>query len=167
MIAEAGEWRGVASGMRTFKLSLPVRLLVPALWISSMPRNAIGFSFERGRTALLMGAFLSCASLVIGAVLYPVAGLPGLAIPVWLMGSSGALMVATALRPLAFVKPLCSGCRLLPVIEEHEAIHLSGEASDDEIWKLMRTRHSCESLGLNGDPSICWFCPIPKRLATH
>ncbi len=116
---------------------------------------------------MLMGSFLIFASLAIGALLYPVAGLLGLAMPVWLLGSAGALMVATALRPMAFVKPLCSGCRLLPVIEEHEAIHLSGEASDEEIWKVMRTRHSCESLGLDGDPGICWFCPIPKRLASH
>jgi hypothetical protein len=165
LIVEAGEWRGVASGMRTLRLSLPVRMLVPALWVTSLPRNAIGFSFERGRTGLLLGGFLSFASLAIGALLFSIAGPLGFAIPVWLVGTAGAVMVATALRPLAFVKPLCSGCRLLPVIEEHEAIHLAGEASDEEIWKLMRTRHSRESLGLDGDPSICWFCPIPKRLS--
>lgn len=166
-MADAGDWRRVASGMTTLRLSLPVRILVPALWASSLPRNAIGFSFERGRTALLLGCFLSAASLAVGALLYPVTGILGLALPVWLVGTAGALMIATALRPMAFVKPLCSGCRLLPVIEEHEAIHLAGEASDEEIWKLMRTRHSRESLGLNGDPAICWFCPIPKRLSEH
>ncbi|MDG6902413.1 MAG: hypothetical protein JRM80_10720, partial [Nitrososphaerota archaeon] len=167
LMADTGDWRRVASGMTTLRLSLPVRMLVPALWASSLPRNAIGFSFERGRTALLLGCVLGAASLAVGALLYPVTGILGLALPLWLVGSAAALMVATALRPLAFVKPLCSGCRLLPVIEEHEAIHLSGQASDDEVWKVMRARHSCESLGLVGDPSICSFCPIPKRLAGH
>jgi len=167
LMIDATEWRGISSGMRTLRLSLPVRMLVPALWVSALPRNAIGFSFERGRAALLMGGFLISASLAVGALLYPEAGVLGFALPVWLAGSAGALMAATSLRPMAFVKPLCAGCRLLPVIEEHEAIHLSGEASDEEIWKLMRTRHSCESLGLNGDPNICWFCPIPKRLSSH
>ena len=151
--------------MATLRLSKPVRVAVPALWVSSLPRNAIGFSFERGRAGLLLGCFLSLASLGIGAFLFPTAGVLGLILPIWLIGTMGGLMVATALRPLAFVKPLCSGCRLLPVIEEHEAIHLSGEASDDDIWKLMRTRHSSKSLGLQGDPGICWFCPIPNRLA--
>lgn len=115
----------------------------------------------------MLGGFLAVAGIALGATLYPVAGPLGFAIPVWLVGTTGGLMIASALRPFAFVKPLCSGCRLLPVIEEHEAIHLSGEASDEEIWRLMRTRHSCESLALNSDPNICWFCPIPKRLSEH
>jgi len=167
LFAEARKWRGAASGMRTLRLSWSVRLLVPALWVSSLPRNAIGFSFERGIAGGLLGGFLIGASAAVGGLLYPVVGILGLLASIWLIGTAGVLMLATALRPLAFVKPLCSGCRLLPVIEEHEAIHLSGEASDAEIWKLMRTRYSCESLGLSGDPGICWFCPIPKRLAEH
>jgi len=157
----------VTSGMMTLSLSKPLRALVPSLWVSSLPRNAIGFSFERGKRAVAIGCFLMGANALLAAILYPAAGLVGVVISVWLVGSTGALMVATGLRPLAFVKPLCSGCRLLPIIQEHEAIHLAGEASDDEVWKLMRTRHSCESLRLHGDPSICWFCPIPKRLSEH
>jgi hypothetical protein len=82
----------------------------------------------------------------------------------WLFGSAGVVMVANGVRPSAFVKPICVKCRLLPVIKEHEAIHLAGVESDDEVWEEMRTRHSCESLGLDGDPSICSFCPIPRRL---
>jgi len=167
MIPRAPDWRNVAAGMTTVKLSLPMRIIVPALLVSSIPRSAIGFSFERGRTVGLLGGFLIFTSVLLGYMQYPVAGPVGLALSLWLLGSAGALMIATSARPLAFVKPLCSGCRLLPVIEEHEAMHLSGEARDEEIWKLMRTRHSCESLRLNGDPSICWFCPIPKRLSEH
>jgi len=167
MLVDSGDWRRVASGMKTFSLSMPLRVLVPALWVSSLPRNAIGFSFERGSLAAAIGGFLIFASGILGFMLYPVLGMAGPLLSVWLVGTAGVLMLVTALRPLAFVKPLCSGCRLLPVIEEHEALHLAGEASDDEIWKVMRSRHSCDSLGLKGDPSICWFCPIPKRLSEH
>jgi hypothetical protein len=164
-LVDSGDWRRVASGMKTYNLSIAMRALVPALWVSSLPRNAIGFSFERGRVAAAIGGFLLLASGLLGVLLYPISGIVGLVLPLWIIGTAGGLMVYTALRPLAFVKPLCAGCRLLPVIEEHEAIHLSGEVSDDEIWKVMRTRHSCDSLGLNDDPNICWFCPIPKRLS--
>jgi hypothetical protein len=166
LIADS-DWRAVASGMTTVRLTMPIRVLIPSLWVSSLPRNAIGFSFERGRVASLLGGFLAAASVALGFMLYSVAGPLGFVLPIWFMGTTGALLIISALRPFAFVKPLCSGCRLLPVIEEHEAIHLSGEESDAEIWKLMRSRHSCESLGLDGDPGICWFCPIHKRLSEH
>jgi len=65
---------------------------------------------------------------------------------------------------LAFVKPICAACRLRPVIEEHEAIHLGGVVEDGVVWREMKKRYSCESLSLDGDPNICSFCPIPKRL---
>jgi len=167
MTVEGAQWQQVAAGMRMLKLSGPMRLLFPSLLVSSLPRNAIGFSFERGRAGFAIGALAVAGSLTLGALLYRVAGLLGFVLPVWALGTTGMLMVATSFRPLAFVKPLCSGCRLLPVIEEHEAIHLAGVESDDEIWKVMRSRHSCESLGLDGDPSVCWFCPILKRLSEH
>ena len=167
MLANPSRWQNLESSMRTYRLSLPVRILVPALWVSSLPRNAIGFSFERGGSAAAIGTLLVLFSAILGGLLFPITSFVGFLVSFWVLGTAGALMLATATRPLAFVKPLCSGCRLLPVIREHEAIHLSGEASDAEIWKVMRTRHSCDSLQLKGDPNICWFCPIPKRLSEH
>ncbi|MDV3293809.1 MAG: hypothetical protein LYZ70_06020 [Nitrososphaerales archaeon] len=167
MLAGRDQWRAVASGMKTFRLSPLLRLLVPALLVSSLPKNAIGFSFERGRAGIALGSFLLGSGLAVGGLLFPAGGLVGLVLSLWLLGTTGALMLVTGLKPMAFVKPLCSGCRLLPVIEEHEAIHLAGVEDDDEIWRLMRSRHSCASLALDGDPAICWFCPIPKRLQEH
>ena len=140
MIPDGRKWPEVAAGMRTLKLSAAVRLLAPSLLVSSLPRNAVGFSFERGRVGLLTGAFVLTSSLVLGGLLYEVAGWAGLLLPIWLMGSTGALMVATSLRPLAFVKPLCSGCRLLPIIEEHEAMHLRGVHSEEKVWEEARKK---------------------------
>ncbi len=153
--------------MRTLNLSIPVRLLIPSLLVTAYPENAIGFSFEGGRWGAALGAGLLGASLGLGALLYPIAGPVGMGLPLWLLGTAGAAIILSSLRPYAFVKPLCSRCRLLPVIQEHEAIHLSGVESDDEVWRSMRSRHSCASLSLDGDPSICWFCPIPRRLKEH
>ena len=144
-----------------------VRLLIPSLLVTSFPKNAIGFSFESGRTGAVMGALALGASLVVGGMLYQVLGVLGAVLPLWAIGTTGAVMLLNSRRPMAFVKPLCSGCRLLPVIKEHEAIHLSGVESDAEVWGQMRSRYSCESLSLDGDPSICSFCPIPKRLEEH
>lgn len=83
----------------------------------------------------------------------------------WLFGTAGALIALSAVRPTAFVKPICVKCRLLPVIKEHEAIHLSGVSSEGAVWDSMRQRYSVENLSLEGDPAICPFCPIPRRLS--
>ena len=104
---------------------------------------------------------------MIGWLLGGVLGPAGLVLSFWLLGTTGLALFAGGVRPLAFVKPICVRCRLLPVIREHEAIHLSGVSAEEAVWESMRTRHSAESLSLEGDPAICSFCPIPKRLAKH
>lgn len=160
-------WKEVAGELTTTKLTLGLRLLIPSLLVTALPRNAIGFSFERGRKGAVVGTGLLGASAALGALLYPAAGVAGAVLPLWLTGTSGVAILLNSRRPIAFVKPLCSGCRLLPVIKEHEAAHLSGLESDDDVWRVMKSRYSVASLSLEGDPSICWFCPIPKRLKEH
>ena len=49
---------GVTRGMKVVPLTGLVKLAVPALFISSLPRNAIGFSFERGRFGAFCGGLL-------------------------------------------------------------------------------------------------------------
>jgi len=110
---------------------------------------------------------LVAAALGIGWVLMGTTGVLGYFVAFWLVGTTGIVMVVNSLKPLAFVKPICTRCRLLPVIVEHEAIHLTGVAREKEVWKSMRERYSLESLKLEGDPAICSFCPIPKRLSQH
>lgn len=105
------------------------------------------------------------SSAVIGFLLVGATGPWGAVISFWLLGTAGVATFVGALRPTAFVKPICVNCRLLPIIKEHEAIHLSGVTSEKSVWTSMRTRHSVKSLSLEGDPSICSFCPIPKRIA--
>ncbi len=158
---------GAEGGVKTVRLSRPLRLVMPPLLLSSLPKNAIGFSFESGATGMIVGGALVVASAALSVILYPQAGLVGLAISAWLLGTTGVLLLYNGSNRVAFVKSLCSRCRLLPVIQEHEAIHLGGVESDDEVWRLIRRRHSCESLALEGDSAICSFCPIPKRLSEH
>jgi hypothetical protein len=157
---------GVTRGMKVVPLTALVKLAVPALLISSLPRNAIGFSFERGRFGALTGVLLLAASILIAFILSREVGIViALTLAMWLMGGSSILMIYNSTASsLAFVKPICAGCRLRPVIEEHEALHLGGVVEDGAVWREMKKRHSCESLSLDGDPNICSFCPIPKRL---
>lgn len=153
------------AGMKVVNLSRLLRLTVPSLYISSIPKNAIGFSFESGRFGLLVGASLLASSMVIGFLLSGVVGPFGFPVALWLFGSTGAVMLYnSAWRSVAFVKPLCSRCRLLPVIVDHEALHLGGLEGDADVWQEMKKRYSCESLSIEGDATICSFCPIPKRL---
>ena len=111
-----------------------------------------------------LGFALLVASLLVGALLAGPTGPWGGVVSFWIFGTAGFVVIASALRPTAFVKPICVKCRLLPIIKEHEAIHLSGVASEGKVWESMRTRYTVESLSLRGDPAICSFCPIPKRL---
>lgn len=167
MLMNRDERKGIDGPMRVVRLTTPVRLLVPSLLLSTLPVGTRGASYEGGKFGLAVGVLLTAGSPVIGLMLYPLAGLVGIVVLCWLLGTAGVMMLVNGLMPMAFVKPICAKCRLLPIIKEHEAIHVAGVASDDEIWASMKTRHSYESLRLDGDPSICSFCPIPRRLREH
>ena len=160
-----GEWELRLLEMRVVRLTLPLQLLVPALALSSLPKRTRGLALYPGRGGSALGALLLGAGLLLGYMLFAPAGVVGTALALWLIGTAGGTMFAASLKPTAFVKPICMACRLLPVIKEHEAIHLSGVASEKAVWDSMKTRHSVESLALRGDPAICPFCPIPKRLS--
>ncbi len=157
-------WEAVDARMRVVSLSRTMTILVPALLVAALPIGTRGVSYDGGKLGMLMGLFLLGGSFAIGLALYPLSGIIGLAIPVWLIGSAGVVLIANGTRPIAFIKPICVQCRLLPIIREHEAIHIAGVGGERQVWDLMKKRHSAASLGLAGDPGICWFCPIPKRL---
>jgi len=160
-------WETIAKKTKVVTLSLWLQVLVPALLASTFTRSARGVSFQGGKTGLAIGATLVCASLVMGWLLMGHLGVFGYLAVFWLIGTTGLVMIIGSQRPLAFVKSICTRCRLLPIIVEHEAIHLSGVSREKKVWASMRERHSVESLGLENDPLICSFCPIPKRLREH
>ncbi|MDA4124660.1 MAG: hypothetical protein OK438_04315 [Thaumarchaeota archaeon] len=160
-------WEAVAGRLRLVSLNSAIQVLVPSLIIPTLPKGARGFSFYPGRAGSALGLALLFASSSLAWLLWKPLGLLGALLPLWLLGTTGVLMLASNVRPIAFVKPLCMQCRLLPVIAEHEAIHLSGVAGEKAVWASMGFRHSVESLSLAGDPAVCSFCPIPKRLPEH
>ena len=161
------DWERINFKMKVVKLSWPVQLLVPALILPSLSKGTRGLTFYPGRMGLALGSLLAASSAVIGVLLLGPTGPLGAVLTLWLMGTAGIATVVGSFRPIAFIKPICTRCRLLPIIKEHEAIHLSGVASEGRVWASMRTRHSSKSLSLEGDPAICTFCPIPKRISEH
>ena len=158
-------WQAIESGMKVVTLTPLLQLAIPALAVPSLSKSTRGLSLYPGRGGLLLGTLILASSTVVGALLAGPTGTWGVLLSLWLMGSAGIATIIGALKPTAFVKPICTKCRLLPVIREHEAMHLSGVVSESAVWASMRSRHSVESLSLEGDPAICSFCPIPKRLA--
>ncbi|HEV2227058.1 MAG TPA: hypothetical protein VGR56_09690 [Nitrososphaerales archaeon] len=161
------DWERINFKMKVVKLSWPVQLLVPALIFPSLSKGTRGLTLYPGRMGLALGSLLAASSLIIGVLLLGPMGLLGAILTLWLLGTAGVATVVGSFRPMAFIKPICTRCRHLPIIKEHEAIHLSGVASESRVWASMRTRHSSKSLSLEGDPSICTFCPIPKRISEH
>jgi hypothetical protein len=157
-------WELILDDLRVVRLTAPLQLLVPSLLLPSLPKSTRGLSLYPGRLGVGIGLALLAASLLIGALLVGPTGYWGGIISFWLLGTAGIVVIASALRPTAYVKAICVKCRLLPIIKEHEAIHLSGVAGESAVWESMRSRHSVGSLALMGDPAICSFCPIPKRL---
>jgi hypothetical protein len=152
-------------GIVVLPLSNLLKVLLPPLLISSLPKRAIGFSFPRGKEGKLVGVSLLFATFAVSFLLDRALGiLPALAM-VWLMGGTGVVILFNSMgQGVAFVKEMCSTCRLRPIIEEHEKMHLDGEASEDAVWEAARKKYSYDGLGLGTDPKIHSFCPIAKRL---
>lgn len=159
------KWARIEHGLRVVRLSAPVVAVIPALGISAVSKSTRGLSLYPGRLGIGIGALVVAASIMMGVLLYPSVGLIGPVLAFWLLGTSGVAIVMSGVMPIAFVKTICTRCRLLPIVREHEAIHLSGVSSESEVWRSMRSRYTVEGLHLSGDPAICSFCPIPKRLA--
>ena len=161
------DWKPVEAGMKVVKLGLGIKVLVPFLALASFSKSTRGLSLYPGRGGVAIGTTLMAAGAAIGYELFASTGAVGALLALWLLGTAGAATLVSSQRPTAFIKPICVQCRLLPVIKEHEAIHLTGVASERAVWASMKTRHSPKGLSLDGDPSICPFCPIPKRLSEH
>ncbi len=157
-----------AHKVRFVTLSRLVTLAFPPLFLSSIPKRAIGFSYPSGREGGLLGVALLAMTVTIGYLLSATLGPLAFALMAWLTGGTAALMLynSTGGR-VAFVKSYCSGCRLRPLIEEHETMHLNGEHREDAVWAEARKKYSYEGLSLAGDPKVCTFCPIAKRLRTN
>jgi hypothetical protein len=152
-------------GVIVLPLSKLLRLLLPPLFVSSLPRRAIGFSFPRGMEGKLLGVSIIGGTAAISFLLNNAFGIYAALAMVWLMGGTGVVILYNSTRHgLAFVKQMCSTCRLRPIIEEHEIMHLNGESSEEAVWDAARKKYSYEGLGLGTDSKIHSYCPIAKRL---
>lgn len=160
-----GASSGAGEDIAVVPLTNLIKLAIPPLFVSSLPRRAIGFSFPRGAEGKILGVSMIVATAAVCFLAEKAVGLvPALAL-VWLMGGMGVVMLYNSTRRgLAFVKGMCAGCRLSPIIVEHETMHLRGISSEEQVWAAARDKYTYEGLGLGTDPKIHSFCPIAKRL---
>jgi len=146
-------------------LSSQVKLAFPPLFLSSLPKRAVGFSYPSGNEGKALGLALLGATAAIGMLLARSLGPLAFVAMVWLTGGTAGVMLYNSTRcRVAFLKEYCSACRLRPIIEEHESMHLNGERSEEVVWEETRRKYTYEGLSLAGDPNICSFCPIAKKL---
>lgn len=157
-----------SSGVRVVILSGLVKLALPPLFLASLPRRAIGFSYPSGAEGRVLGGALAAATGLLSLLLLKTVGLPGPLAAAWLMGGTAGLIIYNSTRQrIAFVKQHCETCRLRPLIEEHEAMHLMGEPREEVVWAEARRKYTYDGLQLGADPRICSFCPIAKKLRDH
>lgn len=146
-------------------LSGLVKAALPPLFIASLPKRAIGFSYPRGKEGQALGISLFILTVTLSMALSRPLGVLAIPLAFWVVGGTSLVMMYNcATSGMAFVKELCSTCRLRPLIEEHEAMHLGGESYEEPVWSLAKQKYSYDGLGLGNDPRICSFCPIAKHL---
>ena len=155
------------AAVRVLTVSSLLKVLLPPLFVSSLPRRAIGFSFPRGKEGIILGVAVLGATITTSFLAATAFGVLAGAAMVWLFGGTGAVMIYNSVsNGLTFVKHRCSTCRLRPIIEEHELMHLRGEPSEEAVWGEAKNKYTYDGLGLGTDPKICSFCPIAKRLSS-
>mgnify|MGYP001619573930 CR=1 FL=1 len=153
------------AGITVVTLSTLVKIALPPLFIASLPKRAIGFSYPRGREGQALAISLLVLTVTLLLALSRSLGLLAIPLAFWVVGGTALVVMYNCATPgMAFVKELCSTCRLRPLIEEHEAMHLEGESCECPVWSVTKRRYSYDGLGLGNDPRICSFCPIAKHL---
>lgn len=153
---------------KVLHLSLVLRILTPSLLLRSASKNAIGFAFLRTIETLLAGFMSLLSSILLGYLFYSTIGLASFPLFVWLVGSAGIVMIAHCVGPgYIFVKSLCAGCKLRPIIIEHEAVHISGISSEAEVWRRLKGIFNNSFQNLASDYEVCTFCPIVDHLGKH
>ncbi len=152
-------------GVRVLTVSNLLKVALPPLFVSSLPKRAIGFSFARGKEGMILGVAVLGATVATTFLATSSFGpLAGFAM-IWIFGGTGLVMIYNSVGDgLTFVKQRCSTCRLRPIIEEHELMHLNGESSEEAVWHEAKKKYTYDGLGLGTDAKICSFCPIAKRL---
>ncbi|MDA4117944.1 MAG: hypothetical protein OK455_06325 [Thaumarchaeota archaeon] len=156
------------SSVKVLTVSNLLKLVLPPLFVASLPKRAIGFSFPRGREGAILGLAVLGATITTSFLATMAFGVLAGAAAVWLFGGTAVVMLYNSVSGgLTFVKHRCSTCRLRPIIEEHELMHLNGEPSEEAVWRAAKKKYSYDGLGLGTDPKICSFCPIAKRLKAN
>jgi len=137
--------------------------ILPFIILVSFRKKVLAFTMLRGKTELFVGIALVPASLIVGRALYLLIG--GYAYPLllWVLGGVGIMMIVHSLSSgLIFVKPMCNSCTFLPLILEHEKLHISGIRDETQVWSKIRKMYDWHKI--RKPKQICSHCPIPGHM---
>ncbi len=137
--------------------------ILPFIILASFRKKVLAFTMLKGKTELFVGIALVPSSLIIGRALYLLIG--GYAYPLllWVIGGIGVMMIVHSLSSgLIFVKPMCNSCTFLPLILEHENLHISGIGGEAQVWSKIQKKYDWQKL--KKPQQICPHCPIPGHM---
>src|SRR5215467_8325797 len=86
-------WQAVAAEMRVVRLGLIAQILIPALLLSTIPKQTRGVSFYPGRGGFALGAVLLVGSVTLPILLTGFDSLLVAIISIWSLGTAGAAMM--------------------------------------------------------------------------
>ena len=140
-----------------------IYVILPFIILASFRKKVLAFTMLKGRTELFVGIALIPTSIIIGRAFYLLIG--GYAYPLlfWVLGGMGVMMIVHSLSPgLIFVKPMCNSCTFLPLILEHENLHISGIRGETQVWSKIKKIYDWQKI--RKPQQICAHCAIPGRM---
>lgn len=144
-------------------LSPLIYAILPFIILVSFRKKVLAFTMMKGKSELYVGMALIPASIVIGRAFYFLVGGYSYPLVFWVLGGVGIMMVVHSLSPgLIFVKPMCNACTFLPLIMEHENLHISGIHGEVQVWSRIKEKYDWKKI--RKPQKICPHCPIPGHM---
>jgi len=144
----------------------PVLLaLLPQLLIHYLDKRNLAFSLTRDNVMGFLGALFVGLWIGLSAIFAKYLWFFSYIIFFILIGAFGALILFnTYVTGVVFIRRECYGCRFRNLIIDHEKIHLSSNATEGEVWSMLKKVYTAQEFGVYDNGAICDHCPIPAHL---
>lgn len=137
--------------------------MLPVIILACYRKRMLAFTMLKSRSELFVGLALVPTSLIVAWAFYFVIGGYSYPLLMWTLGGVGVMMVVHSLSSgLIFVKPKCNSCSFLPLIIEHENLHIAGIHSEAKVWASIKERFNWETV--IKPQKVCAHCPIPGHM---
>ncbi len=140
-----------------------VYAILPFIILASFRKKVLAFTMLKRKSELYVGLALIPTSVIVGQAFYFLIGWYSYPLLLWVLGGIGVIMVVHSLSSgLIFVKPMCNSCSFLPLILEHENLHISGIRGEAQVWSKIKKMYDWQTI--RKPQKICLHCPIPGHM---